>query len=106
MIDLRSKAEFDAWHHEGALWLDFAQAMKAYPSFDRSKTYVLYCEFGLKSAHLAEFMRKEGFDASNFRGGTRALMRLVGEVTDGVTGGRSRAGRRPGASGGRPARSA
>ena len=79
VIDLRSKAEFDAWHPEGALWLDFAQAMKTYPSFDRSKTYVLYCDFGLKSAHLAEFMRKEGFDASNFRGGTRALMRLVGE---------------------------
>jgi thiamine biosynthesis protein ThiI len=79
LIDLRSKAEFDAWHPEGALWLDFARAMKAYASFDRSKTYVLYCEFGLKSAHLAEFMRKEGFDASNFRGGTRALMRLVGD---------------------------
>jgi thiamine biosynthesis protein ThiI len=78
VIDLRSKAEFDAWHYEGALWLDFAQAMKAYPSFDRSKTYVLYCEFGLKSAHLAEFMSKEGFHASNFRGGTRALKRLSG----------------------------
>jgi thiamine biosynthesis protein ThiI len=78
VIDLRSKEEFDAWHYEGALWLDFARAMKAYPSFDRSQTYVLYCEFGLKSAHLAEFMSKEGFDASNFRGGTRALKRLVG----------------------------
>ena len=78
VIDLRSKAEFDSWHFEGALWLDFARAMKAYPSFDRSKTYVLYCEFGLKSAHLAEFMSKEGFDASNFRGGTRALMRMAG----------------------------
>jgi thiamine biosynthesis protein ThiI len=78
VIDLRSKAEYEAWHYEGALWLDFAQAMKAYPSFDRSKTYVLYCEFGLKSAHLAEFMSKEGFDASNFRGGTRALRRLAG----------------------------
>jgi thiamine biosynthesis protein ThiI len=78
VIDLRSKAEFDSWHFEGALWLDFAQAMKAYPSFDRDKTYVLYCEFGLKSAHLAEFMRKEGFDASNFHGGTRALRRLAG----------------------------
>jgi thiamine biosynthesis protein ThiI len=77
VIDLRSKAEFDSWHCEDALWLDFAHAMKSYPSFDRGKTYVLYCEFGLKSAHLAEYMRKEGFDASNFRGGTRALKRLV-----------------------------
>jgi thiamine biosynthesis protein ThiI len=77
VIDLRTKAQYQSWHHPGALWLDFGHAMKAYPSFDRSQRYVLYCEFGLKSAHLAEFMRKEGFDASNFRGGTRALRRLT-----------------------------
>jgi thiamine biosynthesis protein ThiI len=77
VIDLRSKAQFDAWHYPDAVWLDFAQAMKAYPSFDRDQTYVLYCEFGLKSAHLAEFMCKQGFRASNFRGGTRALKRLA-----------------------------
>jgi thiamine biosynthesis protein ThiI len=76
VIDLRTQAQYKSWHHPEALWLDFAHAMKAYPSFDRSKRYVLYCEFGLKSAHLAEFMRKEGFDAANFRGGTRALKRL------------------------------
>jgi thiamine biosynthesis protein ThiI len=78
VIDLRSKAEYDGWHCEGAVWLDFAHAMKAYPAFDRSKVYVLTCEFGLKSAHLAEFMRKDGFDAANFRGGIRALRRLAG----------------------------
>jgi thiamine biosynthesis protein ThiI len=77
VIDLRSKAQFDSWHHPDAVWLDFAHAMKAYPSFDRDQTYVLYCEFGLKSAHLAEFMRKQGFRASNFRGGTKALKRLA-----------------------------
>jgi len=77
VIDLRTKAQYDSWHHPGALWLDFGHAMKAYPSFDRSKRYVLYCEFGLKSAHLAEFMRKQGFDAANFHGGTRALKRLA-----------------------------
>jgi len=76
VIDLRTKAQYESWHHPGALWLDFGHALKAYPSFDRGQRYVLYCEFGLKSAHLAEFMRKEGFDAANFRGGTRALRRL------------------------------
>jgi thiamine biosynthesis protein ThiI len=78
VIDVRTKAEFEGWHYPGALWLDFGEAMKAYPAFDRSRSYVLYCEFGLKSAHLAELMRKEGFDASNFRGGTRALKHLAG----------------------------
>ena len=47
--------------------------MKAFPSFERDGTYVLYCEFGLKSAHLAELMGEAGFRAFHFSGGTRAL---------------------------------
>lgn len=77
VIDLRTKAQYDGWHYPDAVWLDFGHAMKAYPTFDKHKRYVLYCEFGLKSAHLAEFMRKEGFQAANFSGGTRALRRLA-----------------------------
>jgi len=76
VIDLRSKAEFDGWHLEGAVWLEFGHALSAYAAFDRSQRYVVTCEFGLKSAHLAELMRQAGFDATNFRGGTRALKRL------------------------------
>ncbi len=77
VIDLRSRAEYDSWHHPEALRMDFPRAVTAYPSFDRSRAYVLYCEVGLKSAHLAEFMRREGFEAHHFRGGVRALRRLV-----------------------------
>ena len=74
VIDLRSRAAFAAWHWPGALQLDFDRALVAYRSFARDQRYVLYCEFGLKSAHLAERMRRHGFDASNFRGGLRALV--------------------------------
>ena len=35
----------------------------------------LKCEFGLISAHLAELMRKDGFDAASLRGGVRVLRR-------------------------------
>ncbi len=73
VLDLRSKAAFQGWHHPAALFLDFASALRVYRSLDRSKRYVLYCEFGLKSGHLAELMRREGFDASHFAGGLRAL---------------------------------
>ncbi len=77
VLDLRARAEFGEWHWPEALWLDFAQALRAYPSFDRDATYVLYCDLGLKSAHLAERMRAAGFRAFHFRGGTRALRRLA-----------------------------
>ena len=73
VIDLRSKQEYQGWHWPDALRLDFGQALKTYPSFDRSQTYVLYCEVGLKSAHIAELMRKEGLEAFHVSGGTRTL---------------------------------
>lgn len=74
VIDLRSRTAFAAWHWPNALQLDLDHALAAFRSFARDRRYVLYCEFGLKSAHLAERMRAEGFDAANFRGGLRALV--------------------------------
>jgi thiamine biosynthesis protein ThiI len=77
LVDLRSREEFAAWHPEGALRLDFADALRAYPSFAPDREYVLYCEYGLKSAHLAEQMREAGLRAHHFRGGTRALRKAL-----------------------------
>ena len=78
LIDLRPLAQYREAHHPDALHLDFENAARAYPSFDRSRTYVLSCEFGLLSAHLAERMRGDGFDAYHLSGGQRALMKLLG----------------------------
>jgi thiamine biosynthesis protein ThiI len=77
VIDLRSKQEYASWHYPQALRLDFPRALQAYPSFDRAKTYVLYCDLSLMSSHLAELMREDGFDAFYFKGGTSALRRLA-----------------------------
>ncbi len=75
LIDLRSKAEYEGWHHPDALWLEFQQALAAAPNLDRSRKYVFVCRYGLLSAHLAERLRKEGLQAYHFRGGIRALRR-------------------------------
>lgn len=75
LLDLRAIEQYRAEHHPEALHLEFSEALRVYPSLDRSRTYVLCCEFGLLSAHLAEHMRREGFDAWHFSGGQRALMR-------------------------------
>lgn len=74
VIDLRSRHAYDAWHAPGALQLDFARAVQAWRSFEPRRTYVLYCEFGLKSAWLAEQMREAGFDAFHVRGGLKQLL--------------------------------
>ena len=75
LVDLRTREEFAGWRHPDAVRLDFAEALRAYPSLPREREYVLVCELGLKSAHLAELMREAGFHAHHFRGGTRALRR-------------------------------
>lgn len=69
VLDLRSKAAYQHWHLPDALFLDFATALRAYPSMPADRDYVLYCEFGLKSAHLAELMRRDGFRATHFSRG-------------------------------------
>jgi thiamine biosynthesis protein ThiI len=78
VLDLRTRAEYQGWHWPGALQLDWAHAVEAYPSFAKEQRYALYCEYGLKSAHLAELMRKIGLDAVHVRGGTAALRKLAG----------------------------
>ena len=81
VIDLRPRPAFETWHHPGALQLDFARAVQAWPSFERGRTYVLYCEFGLKSAWLAEQMREAGLDAFHVRRGL-AGRRATSAVSD------------------------
>jgi thiamine biosynthesis protein ThiI len=77
LIDLRPLEQFRSDHHPNALHLDFASALAAWPSFDRSRRYVIVCEFGLLSAQLADQMRRAGFRVHHFRGGQRALMKSV-----------------------------
>ncbi|HEV7518339.1 MAG TPA: THUMP domain-containing protein, partial [Thermoanaerobaculia bacterium] len=77
VLDLRSGTAFLAWHYPEALHLELPNALAAYSSFDRDRTYVLVCEVGLKSAHLAERMQAAGFRAYHLKGGARALLRLA-----------------------------
>lgn len=77
VLDLRSRGAWQAWHYPGALHLDLPHALASFRSFDRERPYVIVCEVGLKSAHLAEQMREAGFRAHHFGGGVRELMALA-----------------------------
>jgi len=77
VIDLRPKAAFTTWHYPDALYLDFPNALRAYDAFDPNQQYVLYCEFGLKSAHLADLMRRAGLRARHISGGLREIRRIA-----------------------------
>lgn len=77
VLDLRSSSAYQTWHYPGALHLDFQRALELWPSLARDREYVLVCEVGLKSAHLAELMQHAGFRAQNFRGGLKDLLALA-----------------------------
>ncbi|MEO1915236.1 MAG: hypothetical protein ABGW98_15455, partial [Myxococcales bacterium] len=51
--------------------------LRVFPHFDKSKDYVLYCEFGLKSAHLAELMTGENMRATHFGQGLKDLVKYA-----------------------------
>lgn len=77
LLDLRGEHGFAAWHYPGAVRIDLAHALAHLDEFASETTYVLVCEFGLKSAFLAERMRKMGLAAHNFSGGLRALLQYA-----------------------------
>ena len=58
------------------------RAPRRTPAFDPGQRYVLYCEFGLKSAHLADLMRRAGLDARHVSGGLREVRRLAKATPD------------------------
>jgi thiamine biosynthesis protein ThiI len=77
VLDIRPRAEYENWHFPGAEHLEFSDLARVAGRLDRDRTYVLYCEVGLRSAHLAERMQARGIEAYSFRGGVAALRRYA-----------------------------
>ncbi|UCC75145.1 MAG: tRNA 4-thiouridine(8) synthase ThiI [Gemmatimonadota bacterium] len=83
VIDTRSQVQFEPWHYPGAAHHDFWALFRDLEALDRERTYVLYCELGLKTAQLAEKLQRAGFEAYSFKGGARAL-RAYAEAREGA----------------------
>ncbi len=77
VIDTRTPEQYAPWHYPGSAHHDFWEILRHYDTLDKSKTYVLYCDLGLKTAQLAEKMQKAGFEAYSFKGGVRALQKYA-----------------------------
>jgi thiamine biosynthesis protein ThiI len=73
-LDCRDPHHYRAWHYPGAEQRDIAGLAEGFGELDKTKTYVLYCSFGVLSAHVAELMQRGGYEAYSFRGGVKGLM--------------------------------
>jgi thiamine biosynthesis protein ThiI len=73
VLDCRSPHQYRSWHYPGAELIaphEVAPRMKA---LSKERTYVLYCDYGTQTAHLAELMQRVGYEAYSFRGGAPRL---------------------------------
>jgi thiamine biosynthesis protein ThiI len=75
--DLRSPAAAGAWRYPGARHLEYFAALEGLAAFASDREHVLYCEVGIKSAHVAELLRARGVRASHLAGGLRQALALA-----------------------------
>ena len=73
VVDTRELESYHTWHWQGASHLEYTGLLADYGQLSKDSTYVLYCEFGLKSARVAELMQKSGYEAYSFLGGVKGL---------------------------------
>lgn len=79
VIDTRTGEAWDDWHWPGARRADLDELEAGFGELDRERTYVLYCEEGIRTAYVAELMQRAGYEAYSFLGGAPRLRKLEGE---------------------------
>lgn len=84
LLDVRTAAEFEEGHIEGAINIDqgqrdFIEQAKAVLTAD--KTVAVYCRSGRRSASAADRLTKEGFQCVNLKGGIMAWKEAQMPVT-------------------------
>ena len=99
VLDCRPAHQYRAWHHPGAELCAAHDVPTRMKELSRERSYVLYCEHGVQTAHLAELMQRVGFEAYSFRGGARRLREWGASVLENAREARARAGVPAGASG-------
>lgn len=75
VMDLRTRVGERDWRYPDSIHLPFETASEQWPRLPQGKTYLFYCDVGLKSAYLADRMQAAGFDAFSFKGGVPRLKR-------------------------------
>ncbi len=77
VLDTRALESYHRWHWSGAGHREYLDLLTNFGELSREPTYVLYCEFGLKSARVAELMQRAGYEAYSFLGGVKGLRALA-----------------------------
>ncbi len=77
LVDLRDISKYQAWHPEGALLAGYEELEAGLFPLEKGKVYVFYCDQALKSLDAARVLRRMGYEAYSFKGGTKGLMKYL-----------------------------
>jgi rhodanese-related sulfurtransferase len=74
LLDVRTPAEFQSAHLEGAENVDYQSSSFSdeIDKMDKGKKYLLYCRSGIRSANALQVMRSKGF---------REIYNMLGGIT-------------------------
>lgn len=78
LVDVRSQAEFDAGHLEGALLIPHTDVAARLSEFgpDKDRSIVLYCRSGNRAGIAEKVLAAHGFTNIHNAGGYEALMKV------------------------------
>lgn len=72
LLDVREDDEWKRGHAAAAQHIPMGQVLARLDEIDRSATLYVICKVGGRSAKVAEFLARDGFEASNVEGGMLA----------------------------------
>jgi|GEM_PF-1146158 len=70
-LDVRFKDEFSQWHLEDSQNIPLPQLGQDLDELSKDKSYIIYCETGIRSSAAAALLNGRGFDVSYLEGGVR-----------------------------------
>jgi rhodanese-related sulfurtransferase len=72
VIDVRQPDEYDAAHVPGARLIPLNEVATRVGEVPTDGTVYVICQSGSRSARATDFLRRQGIDAQNVAGGTKA----------------------------------
>ncbi len=79
ILDVRTPREYAEGHITGAINLHVDELREALPTLDKDKTYVIYCQIGLRGYLANRILRNHGFRAVNLNGGYNLWTKVHGK---------------------------
>lgn len=74
IIDIRSTDKYNISHIEGSINMPYSYLINNYDLLEKDKLYYIYCDSGIKSMFLCQFLDNKGYNVINILGGYNSYL--------------------------------